>query len=68
MPLIKTDCRFAICIAYWSTEQEAQSHAARVRKAGDKYQGGWADGARCGREPSRDSPGSFAVTYDTTRP
>lgn len=67
MALIRTDVRNAICIAWWSTEKEADAHAKRVAKAGDTYHGGFCDGAWCGRERGLDAPGMFAVTFDHTK-
>lgn len=64
----KLDSRICFGIAFYSDAQDAADCAQAVRENGFTYNGGWFDGAPCGRETSRDYTDKdgrrwHAVTY-----
>lgn len=65
---IKIDSRICFAIHWFSTETDALTYAAYIRKRGDRYNGGFYDGMPCGRDTTfdiRDDSGTtthYAVT------
>lgn len=59
---VRRDERICFGIAWFATEAEAEAYAAHVREQGITYNGGYMHGIGCGRAPSHDRDGLFAVT------
>jgi len=51
-------------IEWFTTEKDADAYHRTVRQRGDVYGAGPLKGMSCGREPSYDKDGSFAVTFN----
>jgi hypothetical protein len=51
---VKIDSRICFGIAYFQTEDDAMKYDAHVRAKGYTYNGGWMDGAPCGRDRTWD--------------
>jgi hypothetical protein len=51
---IDREGRFAFSIAFFATEDDANTYAAFIRERGDTYYGGYFDGMPCGRDAGRD--------------
>jgi hypothetical protein len=51
---VKTEGRSCFGIAYFATEVEADRYAAFVQARNDRYNGGYFDGMRCGRDTGFD--------------
>jgi hypothetical protein len=51
---IKTSERNCFGIAWFQTEAEAEAYSKYIWSQGKRYNGGWLDGQRCGREASFD--------------
>lgn len=53
-------------IRYFASKADAEAYGQHVRDRGDRYNGGWLDGTRCGRDYSFDRTvdgvQQFAVT------
>lgn len=52
--LVEHDSRICFGVFWCTSEKDADLIAKAVEAAGDRYNGGWFDGCRCGREPGRD--------------
>lgn len=50
----KIESRICLGVAYFFTEEDAQTYAKMVHERGDTYNGGYFHGMSCGREPGRD--------------
>jgi hypothetical protein len=59
---VKIDSRICFGIMYFATEADAQKAHEYVRAKGFTYNGGFFHGMPCGRDPSFDHDGLFAVT------
>ena len=51
---VKTDSRICFGIAYFTSEDDAQTYSEHVRAKGITYNGGWFDGMPCGRDRTWD--------------
>lgn len=51
---VKEESRICFGIEWYDSEQEAEEIGARVRAAGERYNGGWFDGMPCGRDKQYD--------------
>jgi ribosomal protein L27 len=63
---IRTSSRTCYGVQWFATEDDAMTMDAIVRERGDRYNGGYYDGMRCGRDTSLDviinGKPAFAVT------
>lgn len=60
----KTEQRDGFGIEWFGSEKDADAYHRTVRQRGDVYGAGPLKGMSCGREPSYDSDGMFAVTFN----